>query len=242
MSRGSTNYLEGSRHPASCVLFVLPLLAAYEGGLLLAHHTPTLDYRNGAETWMRLAIERLGVTATFAAPIVLLGILLLWSFLRRHDRPRDFAGIWFGMVIESGLFALGLYVLSQAFLPVVDRMNVFLEFPDPALHKVISYLGAGIYEETLFRLGLFSLLCWIFLLADFAPFFGMNLAALVSALLFAGAHHVGPAAEAFRGGVFLFRALAGFYFAWLYSVRGFGITVGAHTGYDVLVGILMPNL
>ena len=29
------------------------------------------------------------------------------------------------------------------------------------------------------------------------------------------------------------------YFALLYQLRGFGIAVGAHTGYDLLVGVLM---
>ena len=42
-------------------------------------------------------------------------------------------------------------------------------------------------------------------------------------------------------GVRLFRTLAGLYFAWLYCVRGFGIAVGAHAGYDVLVGLFVKT-
>ena len=44
--------------------------------------------------------------------------------------------------------------------------------------------------------------------------------AAASAALFAAAHHVGPFGEAFDGYVFLFRSLAGLYFALLYQFRG----------------------
>ena len=62
---------------------------------------------------------------------------------------------------------------------------------------------------------------------------------LTSALLFSAAHHVGPYGEAFNHSVFLFRTLAGLYFALLYQLRGFGIAVGTHTCYDVLVGVVV---
>ena len=62
------------------------------------------------------------------------------------------------------------------------------------------------------------------------------LAALTAAVLFAVAHHVGAHGEPVDGFNFLFRVLAGLYFTALYQYRGFGIAVGAHACYDVLVG------
>ena len=62
------------------------------------------------------------------------------------------------------------------------------------------------------------------------------LAAVGAALTFAAAHHVGPNGEEMVPAKFLFRALAGLYFTALYVVRGFGVAVGRHAGYDVLVG------
>jgi hypothetical protein len=41
---------------------------------------------------------------------------------------------------------------------------------------------------------------------------------------------------------FVFRATAGVFFAGLFVVRGFGITVGSHAAYDLLVGILIPAM
>jgi membrane protease YdiL (CAAX protease family) len=68
---------------------------------------------------------------------------------------------------------------------------------------------------------------------------GAWLAAISSAVLFAAAHHFGRGGEPWDGYVFSFRSLAGMYFAALFHLRGFGIAVGAHAGYDVLVGLLL---
>ncbi len=65
----------------------------------------------------------------------------------------------------------------------------------------------------------------------------VSLAAVVAALAFAAAHHVGPYGEPMRADFFVFRTIAGLYFTFLFVARGFGIAVGAHAGYDVLVGV-----
>jgi hypothetical protein len=62
-------------------------------------------------------------------------------------------------------------------------------------------------------------------------------AAAAAAAAFAAAHHIGPYGEPVRADYFLFRAVAGLYFTLLFVMRGFGIAVGAHAGYDVLVGV-----
>ena len=62
--------------------------------------------------------------------------------------------------------------------------------------------------------------------------------ALLVVLLFSLAHHAGTPGEAFTWFAFVFRWLAGVYFAWVFVVRGFGVAVGTHTAYDLLVGWL----
>ena len=65
------------------------------------------------------------------------------------------------------------------------------------------------------------------------------LAAAAASLTFAAAHHLGAYGEPMDGYVFVFRTLAGLYFTVIYQLRGFGIAVGAHACYDVLVGVAM---
>ena len=62
------------------------------------------------------------------------------------------------------------------------------------------------------------------------------LAVTGSALLFALAHHAGSPGEPFTWFAFIFRWMAGVFFAWVFILRGFGIAVGTHTMYDILVG------
>jgi membrane protease YdiL (CAAX protease family) len=64
---------------------------------------------------------------------------------------------------------------------------------------------------------------------------------LVTSLMFSLAHYVGPTAETMVLFTFTFRALAGVFFAALFVTRGFGITVGCHAAYDLLVGVLMKS-
>ena len=42
-----------------------------------------------------------------------------------------------------------------------------------------------------------------------------------------------------RPDYFVFRTVAGLYFTALFVARGFGVAVGAHIGYDVLVGVVV---
>ena len=117
-------------------------------------------------------------------------------------------------------------------------MNITPDQPT-GLQHIIPYVGAGIYEEAMFRLVLFSVLAWMFRRMELASLIAFALAAIGSATLFATAHHLGPQGEPYRNYHFLFRLVAGLYFVALFQYRGFGIAVGAHAGYDVLVGLML---
>ena len=111
-----------------------------------------------------------------------------------------------------------------------------------ALGPMTGYLGAGVYEELLFRLLLLPLLAWVLRQTKLSPAAAMSVAVLLSSLLFAAAHHVGPYGEPFTSvgsfyPKFFFRTLAGIFFGLLFVYRGFGIAAGTHAGYDLLVGL-----
>ena len=55
--------------------------------------------------------------------------------------------------------------------------------------------------------------------------------------LFAAAHHWGSNAPVYDGRVFSFRFAAGIVFSMVLACRGFGIAVGGHTLYNLLVGL-----
>jgi hypothetical protein len=124
--------------------------------------------------------------------------------------------------------------------------------------RFISYLGAGIYEETIFRLLLIPILYFLFRWTLFSSSLAFLLTLLTSSFMFALAHEVLPIAnrppgeipqlvidsisgDSYKQFVFAFRAVAGLYFGLLFYIRGFGIAVGSHLVYDVFVGIMLKD-
>ena len=117
------------------------------------------------------------------------------------------------------------------------------------LVDIVTGIGAGIYEELIFRL---VLICLLMLL--FQDVFGMQkkaaviLSVVISAVLFSVHHHIFFAngqfhqGDVFTVGKFIFRTIAGCYFAALYAVRGFGITAGTHAFYNILAALLRTAL
>jgi membrane protease YdiL (CAAX protease family) len=113
------------------------------------------------------------------------------------------------------------------------------------LANIVTGIGAGIYEELVFRLILICLLMLLF--QDILRLSRKNsiiLAVVISAALFSVHHHIvyldgrfgqsGP----FNWMEFGFRAAAGVYFAVLFSIRGFGVTAGTHAFYDIIATVI----
>ena len=116
---------------------------------------------------------------------------------------------------------------------------------DSLLASIVTGIGAGIYEELVFRLILICLLMLLF--QDVLKLSQKNsiiLSVLVSAGLFSAHHHIvflnGQLAisAAFNWTEFGFRTIAGVYFAVLFAIRGFGITAGTHAFYDIIATII----
>jgi hypothetical protein len=218
----------------------MPLLLAYEGGVIWLGGSHPEMLRNGADNWLRCGLTSVGVPYGWVPPVMLVAVFATWSWLRRGDRPGDLVGVLCGMAIESVAYALGLWFLHRGLAPLLNWVCVALatsSTPEPALCQVVTFLGAGIYEEALFRLGLFGILAVLMRLLGTPGFLATLLAGAASAALFSAAHHVGPYGQPYSHFIFLFRTLAGLYFACLYQARGFGIAVGAHACYNVMVSV-----
>ncbi|NQT02904.1 MAG: CPBP family intramembrane metalloprotease [Planctomycetes bacterium] len=113
------------------------------------------------------------------------------------------------------------------------------------LANIITGIGAGIYEELVFRLILICLLMLLF--QDVLRLTHKNsivLSILISAALFSAHHHIDllsgqpNANDPFNSIRFAFRTIAGIYFAVLFAIRGFGITAGTHAFYDIIATIV----
>ena len=225
-------YWTESRQPLASLAFVAPLLVIYEGGALGPRAV-----RNGADAWLRQTLDLLGFSQYFLLPVLAICILLGWHYVSR--RPWRIAqGVLWGMFGECILLAIFLRLLLelQGLLREALASAVRLDLAG-SLGTLSGYLGAGIYEELLFRLLLLPLAFWLLRRTSLSRAASLIGAVLLTSLLFAAAHNIGPYGERFAWFTFLFRFLAGVFFAVLFFFRGFGIAVGAHAGYDILVAL-----
>lgn len=236
------DYLRSTRHPLASLLYVLPMLVTYEVGVLVlgGGYSGSNELRNGADAWVRSQLAVNDVSFAWALPLIVLAFLAArtgWTWGERPTRPLTTG---FGMFLECVGYAVGLWALSRNFLPLLDRVGLptqSVEFQSVATGQVVRFIGAGVYEEVLFRLGLYGALALLIRLAFVPKLFAVAIAAVLGALAFAAAHHIGPAGEPITAPVFLFRTAAGLIFTAIYATRGLGVAVGAHAGYNILVGV-----
>ena len=229
-----SDYWSQSRRPLASLLFAGPLLVIYEAGLICLG--PQAQ-RNGADDWMRQTLDLLGFKAYFLLPVLTVCVLLGWHHVLRQPWhvPRS---AFYGMTGECCCLAAALWLfwnLYQVLLQAAAH-SVGLNIAR-SLGTISCYLGAGFYEELLFRLILLNLA--IGLLAWMRAGRGVSVIGgiVLTSVLFSAAHYVPGSGDPFRWLTFFFRFLAGVLFAVLFRYRGFGIAAGTHAFYDVLVGL-----
>ncbi len=242
------DYWAASRQPLASLVFIAPLLVTYEVGVLTLGPNAV---RNGADVWLRALLELLDFGQYFLLPLLVIGILLGWHHTT-HAPWRVPRRVFPGMIAECALLALCLRVISD--LEAFGLRAVAGSGAAPVaatassaagrLAGFIGFLGAGVYEELLFRLILLSSVLWAIRRSGVAPHAAAIAAVLGTSAIFAAAHYVGPYGEPILLGEFafwhalVFRFLAGVMFSVLFVLRGFGIAAGTHAGYDILAKLL----
>ena len=115
----------------------------------------------------------------------------------------------------------------------------------PLLDRIALGIGAGLYEELVFRLILISVILMVG--ADLLHFDRKNvviLAVAASSLLFAAHHHRPFGADPFEPTRFVFRNLAGAYLSAIFWYRGYALAAGCHCAYNVcliFLGVAMAR-
>ena len=246
---GAPAYWAQPLRPFTSLAFVIPLLLLYElGTAWLGPHA----VRNGADLWMRGWLDRLGFSQHLLLPLLTCSLLLAWHHLQRHGWTFRW-GVYYGMLLESLAFGSLLVMLAhaQGFVLAESTAQIETSVPSTVAQAglMIAYLGAGIYEELLFRLMLLPATAGLLRSAGLSSRTSWFSAILVTSLLFALAHyrlHLTVAGypialaygDPFQWFSFVFRFLAGIIFALLFVYRGFGIAAGTHALYDVFAATL----
>ena len=240
----SRTYWQVSRAPRYSLLFALPLLIIYQVLAALAPPGPGgMGVRNGADVMLESVFVWLaGAWGPRLFMLCLIGVGA-WLIARDLRANRNLSpAVLGGMLLES-------VCLSLVFGVVVGGLTAaLLGAPPPALAVAFTTqqlsrwtmlmlsLGAGIYEELLFRVVLVGLLAWgARKLLGWRPLVAGIAATVLGALIFSAFHYIGPFGDRFDVYSFVFRTIAGLFFSGLYLLRGFGITAWTHALYDVFL-------
>jgi hypothetical protein len=228
-----TGYLARSARPLTSLVFLLPFIVIYELGTRLLSDPVKGTQHIVAFTMMQQFFALFGAYGRHLPAMAVVAILLAWHIARRDAWSVSLPTL-LTMIIESVALAWPLIlfgVLLTRFLPLAATTA-----PGPGQAVVLS-LGAGVYEELVFRLILCTTLAMVLKNAlKMDPRLSMLLLVFLSATLFSAYHYLGN--EAFHWRIFVFRMAAGVYFAGLFVSRGFGITAGSHMAYDILIVVL----
>jgi membrane protease YdiL (CAAX protease family) len=238
----SEDYWRLSTRPLHILAFLLPILFCYEVGTLffLSGHGVVEVVR--ARVLLAQAFDVFGQAGFHLPPVLLAAVLLAWHMLSK-DAFRVRTDVVIGMAAESFLWAIPLLVFALIAGTTVFASTTHSVDALPWTSRITLALGAGIYEELVFRLVLISLVHAVLVdMLKLKDATGFIAGAVVSALAFTFYHNLRVPGD---GGVSLRLAAiyfgAGLFFSTLFIKRGFGVAVATHALYDLITLVVLTR-
>jgi len=233
-------YMDDVHRPIVCLMFLLPIIIIYELGIMVtAGGNPSAAFSERVIAFQLFYqfLMLLGISSFYLPGLAIIVILLCWQIASGASWKVNWRTIT-GMAIESLMLAIPLLVLSNVANSYVARYASSLAGVNAIsthwYEELLLSIGAGLYEELLFRLILITLLSIVLMdVAGISEGPAIFVIMIASAVIFSLYHYLGN--ESFRWHSFVFRAIAGGYLAGIFILRGFGVTVGCHIMYDILV-------
>lgn len=241
---GRESYWTISMRPLHVLVFLLPLILAYELASVIYLTNPSKGTRESIKA-ERLFVEffdLFGAAGAYMPGVALVIVLLVWHFISA-DKWRVRWGYIGGMAAESVAWTLPLVVLGAAFTRfgggvaagLVEGGNGAGLGGQSWQAKLAISIGAGLYEEMLFRLvGIAAVHALFRDLLGAREVAARIVAVLGTSLAFAFYHEVWLQDGALDWLRVVFLTLSGCYLGVVYILRGFGIVVATHALYDVV--------
>lgn len=229
---------DSSRNLLTSLVLIFPLFLLYQVGVLF-----TLPMLNGADFVTLLLFGTFHFTLreyTFFLVGAVAVFGFVFYFLKRKQQVET--RVLLPMLLESTIYALtmGAFIVFVMTKLLGFSPHLSAALPQQGLvTRIVMSLGAGVYEELVFRLGLLNGLKYTFgKLLSLGNVVTALAAFLLSSLLFSAVHYIPPYGDAFALDSFTFRLLAGIVFALIYRFRGLAVAVYTHAFYDIFVLVI----
>jgi hypothetical protein len=252
-----TGYFARTSQPVYALIFLLPFILLYEILVLLVNpqllSEPVGNVRGAVVSfvWVQNFLHYFGMDTKsawlFAPVVVMLTLLILQLFAGHSWKVR--LGDLPVMAVECLILAIPLIVLALVLNRSANVPGNNISSQYDSGHNIamdlLTGIGAGIYEELIFRLILISLsLVFFETVLGISKFKAVIISVIISSVLFSLHHHFVflngrfAKAEIFTMARFAFRTVAGVFFAVIFAARGFGIVAGTHAFYDIIATLL----
>ena len=227
------NYWRFSRSAYYSVVSALPLLVVYEI-LVIMTQSRYWGIRNAADMWIRTFLMAFDLRAQHLT-FVMIGIAfaLIPVAKTRSYGVKLKANFFLLMLAEAFTYSL---VLGGVLQSILRLSGLASGGPgNGALQNFALSLGAGLFEEIIFRVLLLNLLFFLLNYIFKNKVTTAVISVLAASFLFSLSHYIGSMADSWELYSFMFRWIAGMIFTVLYFIRGFAITAYTHALYDIWV-------
>lgn len=240
-------YFQATRSPWYSYLFVLPLLVLYQVAAFVVNLGHRAAVVNGADALVQNVLAHVGLTGLLGSWLALAVIsgAVVYQADAVHRKGKLRTEFFPPLLLECAVYALLFGTVVGTLTSLVLHRSGFLGIPGIPLEggaagigwaqKLAVGLGAGLYEELIFRVLLMGGLIWLFRRAQLPKAVVASLAVVISSGLFSLFHHVGYYGEPFTVTAFAFRFTAGAVLALLFYARGFAVAAWTHSLYDVFL-------
>ncbi|MBC8310984.1 MAG: CPBP family intramembrane metalloprotease [Candidatus Marinimicrobia bacterium] len=236
------SYFDASRNLLYSLVVIFPMLFLYEFLGFINNFETNYQIRNGADAMIRQAFSVFGPNSQLIYGLALFLLFCSVGFGHRQILLKGEINIRFLvlMVCESFIWCGGLLITMKG----INTLFLANPMTSNLLEQFYLSVGAGIWEELIFRLGLISVFTYIIRsVFRYGRSFSLILSLLFSGSIFSLFHYVGIYGDIFTWQTFILRTVAGVFLGAVFLFRGLGISVYTHIFYDmVLVSIPVLGL
>jgi membrane protease YdiL (CAAX protease family) len=228
-----SSYWQATREPTACLIFLVPMIAAYEMGALMLRPEVWPERRLVAQRLIQQLVAWFGTDAVWVPGVALVITLVIWQLV--SQAPWKLRGwVPLAMIAESLVLTIPLFVLGRLVLQATNGA-----FGHQMRVQIVLALGAGIYEELVFRFYLVTGLIALFTKSFKIPPQTATVSAIAAGgALFALCHFRPIGSEPFAWPMFFMFAAAGGYLATVFVLRGLGVSTGCHAAFNLITLLL----
>ena len=228
-------YISLSKNNFYSFIIILPLIILYQFLGFINNYKSPLVIKNSADVYINNFFQFFGVEYANIAYSLFFIFMMVFIFFKNKilfiSSEVKFSFL-FGMIFESIIHSLSLLVFMSMLSNLLPLSLGF--FDGKILENIYLSIGAGIWEELLFRYMMISGLIFLLnkIMYDFS-IYSYLIIICISSSIFSYYHFLGLSPDSINSSIFIYRFLAGIILSIIFIFRGLGITVYTHTFYDL---------